>query len=181
MTPHLASAWSVRAAAGEPVAVVRVRNLQTVTRAASDAWGRPDKPQPLLISVEVSFAQPFAAAAAVDRLGPDTVHYGTLSKAVLARLEASASSTSIKTLRGLLDDVWFGLTGQTVSGVQLGSPACLLAPALAAGRIRFLAVTLTLPKASLLGSAVSVTACATFSGKPSLPTWLHHGCARALS
>lgn len=86
----LLSAWQVRADAGEPIAVVRVRNLQgaaTGLPIGRDAWGRPGKPQPVLLSSEVSFARPFAAASASDKLGAETVHYGNLSKALLGSLE----------------------------------------------------------------------------------------------
>lgn len=86
----LLSAWQVRADAGEPIAVVRVRNLQGAAAGlpiGRDAWGRPGKPQPVLLSSEVSFARPFAAASASDKLGAETVHYGNLSKALLGSLE----------------------------------------------------------------------------------------------
>ncbi|KAK7752440.1 hypothetical protein SLS62_005593 [Diatrype stigma] len=87
----LLSAWRVRADAGEPIAVVRVRNLQGALPVGRDAWGRPGRLQPVLLSSEVSFARPFAAASADDRLGAETVHYGNLSKALLGGLELCSS------------------------------------------------------------------------------------------
>ena len=91
----LVSAWRARAEAGEPVAVVRVRDLQGsgAVPVGRDAWGRAGRPQPVLLSAEISFARPFAAASADDdRLGADTAHYGNLSKALLGALELCGPS-----------------------------------------------------------------------------------------
>ncbi|KAK3328942.1 hypothetical protein B0H66DRAFT_7410 [Apodospora peruviana] len=172
----LSSSWTVRASAGEPFAVVQVRNLQTTIEAAvPDAWGRPHKLQPLLVSAELSFAQPFAAAAADDQLGSDTVHYGTLSKAILDSLRIFSTAAVTETLgrshvpsslRDVLETVWVDLTGFHVDGSR--PPATpfskrepFLSPA-SLSRVKFLRVTLLLPKASLLGDGVSLTASSVF-------------------
>ena len=61
---------------------------------------RAAKPQPVLLSSEVSFARPFATASANDEVAADTAHYGTLSKTLLSGMElfssppASSFSTS---------------------------------------------------------------------------------------
>ncbi|KAK3694983.1 hypothetical protein B0T22DRAFT_88992 [Podospora appendiculata] len=152
----LSTLWDVRASAGEPVAVVRVRNLQTVIQGPHDAWGRPYKPQPALISAEVSFAAPFDTAATDDRLGADTLHYGNLSKAILASLDdfrpgntaPAADSEHRLTLRNCVGTIWDHLTG--TGAAQMTS---LISPA----RVRFLSITVCLPKASLLGEGASLT------------------------
>ncbi|KAK0618347.1 hypothetical protein B0T17DRAFT_618948 [Bombardia bombarda] len=159
---RIGTSWEVKAAAGEPFAVVRVRNLQSVVQAAKDAWGRTGKSQPLLVSAELSFSTPFDTAAADDRLGADTVHYGNLSKTILTSLGAatpSPSSSSHLTLRDVLETIWSDLTGLSVDGSSTGAKK---KPFLSLARVRFLSVTVTLPKASLLGEAVSLTASSVF-------------------
>lgn len=46
--------WSVKAAAGEPLAVISVRDFQTITHMCADAWGRQGKEQPILVTAELS-------------------------------------------------------------------------------------------------------------------------------
>ncbi|KAK2072836.1 hypothetical protein P8C59_007166 [Phyllachora maydis] len=177
--------WAVAHTADEAPAVVRVRNLQTTVAAAQDAWGRTGKPQPALVSVSVSLRSAFAAAAADDRLGADTVHYGNLSKAVLASLRGDANAPGCEdkvaemSLRGVLETVWGQLTGQPVAGSRPGrgggegagegagpgpgpGQAATEKPFLTLEKVRHLSVTVTLPKASLLGEGVSLTASAVF-------------------
>jgi len=163
----LATSWAVRAAAAEPVAVVRVRNLQAVTEAASDAWGRPSKPQPLLISAEISFSQPFTTAAAQDCLTAETVHYGTLSRAILNALEGSTLMLSANQvgLHRIVHDIWLHLTGQHLSTGQESTTEGHLLSAEVRNGIQFLSITATLPKASLLGTGVSFTASAAFNAR----------------
>ncbi|KAI1390259.1 Dihydroneopterin aldolase-domain-containing protein [Hypoxylon trugodes] len=92
----LVSTWQTRADAGQPVALVRVRNLQGAIPVGRDAWGRSGKLQPVLLSSEISFAHPFSGNATAsstsksgdtDKLDAGTVHYGTLSKNLLSSLE----------------------------------------------------------------------------------------------
>ncbi|KAI1828604.1 Dihydroneopterin aldolase-domain-containing protein [Xylaria intraflava] len=164
----LASTWKVRAEAGEPQAVVRVRNLQGVMVAGRDAWGRPAKPQPVLLSSEVSFARPFETASARDALSAETAHYGTLSKMLLAGIELfaprpssskpSEASAGEKTAgpasprtSDVFEILWVKLTGYVVDGRRAELPLGQL-PFLDAARLRSLSLTLHLPKASLLGS-----------------------------
>ncbi|RYP24766.1 hypothetical protein DL765_000312 [Monosporascus sp. GIB2] len=181
----LLSSWRVRADAGEPVAVVRVRNLQGAIPVGRDAWGRPNKPQPALLSSEVSFARPFGAASADDRLGDETVHYGNLSKTLLGGLEeilsgaggspaekekemaaraekaggdAAAGGPSSADVFELL---WVRMTGRVVDGSRRALPPDQL-PLLDATRLRALSLSIHLPKASLLGAGVSLTTTACF-------------------
>ncbi|TLS20234.1 uncharacterized protein PpBr36_11491 [Pyricularia pennisetigena] len=160
--PRIHSTWQVRMAAGEPFAVVRVRNLQSTVQAAQDAWGRAGKPQPLLVSAEISLRDPFGDSSASDKVAGDTVHYGTLSKAVLASLERyqnlAGQSEGANTLRGVLETIWSSLTGLAVNGARPDPSVNAGKVVLDMSKIRTMAVTVTLPKASLLGSGVSLTA-----------------------
>ncbi|TLD26488.1 hypothetical protein PspLS_04872 [Pyricularia sp. CBS 133598] len=160
------STWQVRTAAGEPFAVVRVRNLQSTVQAAQDAWGRDGKPQPLLVSAEISLRDPFGDSSASDKVAGDTVHYGTLSKAVLASLERyqkpAGQSEGGTTLRDVLETIWSSLTGLAVNGTRPTPSGGDGKVVLDISKIRTMAVTVTLPKASLLGSGVSLTATSSF-------------------
>lgn len=178
---HLHHTWAVRMAAGEPIATVRIRNLQMtlpVPRTglpselcALDAWGRAGRSQPLLVSVEVGLAEPFPEASADDRVANDTVHYGMLSKAVMQSVEAlgehsASSSESVLGLRGVLDAIWSNLTGADLEGQQT---VPIKVPVLDVSRIKLLSITAHLPKASLVGEGVSLTATATGLGSSALP------------
>ena len=174
---RLRTAWAVRAAAGEPFAVVRVKNLQTVIRAGTDAWGRPnDAGQPVLVSAEVSFGNNFSTAASQDELGLDTVHYGNLSKAILSVLNAyipasiaapsapvrAGDNDSYAPLSSIMDRIWTRLTGTNLNGSSGASAAPGSPPFLDLSRVRFLSITLRLPKALLLGDGVTLAACSLF-------------------
>ncbi|KAJ9142187.1 hypothetical protein NKR23_g7331 [Pleurostoma richardsiae] len=160
-TAPLLTSFEVRAAAGEPVASVQVRNLQSVVHGPKDAWGRPNKPQPVLVSAELSFAEPFGAAASADNVtSGDTVHYGTLSKALLAGLDrhrvaatAEGAGPYVQALSGVHRSLWDDLTGQTLNGF----PTKGKEPFLDLSKLRFLSLMVSLPKASLLGEGVSLT------------------------
>lgn len=162
----LRSLWAVRHAAGEPLAVVRVRQLSTACQGPQDAWGRANATQPVTIDAELHFARPFDAAVAGDRVtAGDTVHYGTLSKLILACVERSneharaSSGGSSVDLRVLLEMIWIVLTGRNVKGDDAAPEAT---PLLDLAKLRFMSLTVTLPKASLLGEGVSLTAANVF-------------------
>ncbi|KAH6650726.1 hypothetical protein F5144DRAFT_598154 [Chaetomium tenue] len=160
----------LRALAPDPPATVSIRNLTTTTplqHAGHDAWGRARKAQPCTLSAEVAFHAPFAAASARDALGEDTVHYGTLSKAVLgsvARFEGEVQAEAEageRSLRDVLGGVWGDLTGLELDGrVRDGSATAAF---LDVSKVRLLSVTVALPKASLLGDGVRLTASAVFN------------------
>lgn len=139
--------------AGSPPSSVSLRNLQTTTSLLPDAWNRPRKLQPLLLSASVWFQHPFPTTSAADALSTtDTVHYGNLAKALLAALP----STGETWIGGLVCDVLFpGLTGEMLSGAGEGGGGKLVD--LRGGGVRYLSLTARLPKASLLGSGVSFT------------------------
>lgn len=108
--------------------------LEHAHRVGTDAWGRA-KEQPVLISVAVSFKQPFSTAANNDALDSSTMHYGQLAKA----------------LRGL---------PRSKNGETVEEFACRIQDGIntLAGKSDLLEVTqveIRLPKASLLGQGVS--------------------------
>ncbi|KAK3953191.1 Dihydroneopterin aldolase-domain-containing protein [Pseudoneurospora amorphoporcata] len=185
MADTFVSDFHVRSQAGEPCAAVSVRNLSTNLYAASDAWGRKctAAPQPCLISAQVHFKQPFGTAAANDQLGADTVHYGNLSKAILERMKrftvpreqqqqqqqqstssggTGGSDSSTFTLAYVIHDLWVGLTGWA----HFGSVKEEERPFLDLSTVKFLSLTVTLPKASLLGDGVSMTCSQFFKNGP---------------
>ncbi|KAI1213974.1 Dihydroneopterin aldolase-domain-containing protein [Annulohypoxylon truncatum] len=186
----LVSSWRARVDAGEPVAVVRVRNLQASIPVGRDAWGRPGVLQPVLLSSEVSFARPFSGNAAAstsgdtDELDAGTVHYGSLSKTLLSSLELWGQANMPKTAGGtatattvpatgfaaeveaprtsdVLELLWVRMTGRVVDGSRVALPLDQL-PFLDAAKLRSLVLTIGLPKASLLGAGVSLTTTASF-------------------
>ncbi|KAI0890517.1 Dihydroneopterin aldolase-domain-containing protein [Annulohypoxylon maeteangense] len=187
----LVSSWQARADAGEPVAVVRVRNLQASIPVGRDAWGRAGLAQPILLSSEVSFARPFSgnadagdervsASGDTDLLDAGTVHYGSLSKTLLAGLEVlrlggKPGSVGTKVVGGVgeggaprtadvLELLWVRMTGRVVDGSSVALPLDQV-PFLDAATLRSLVLTIGLPKASLLGAGVSLTVTAGFRGE----------------
>ncbi|KAI1093699.1 hypothetical protein F5B19DRAFT_117242 [Rostrohypoxylon terebratum] len=166
----LVSSWRARADAGEPVAVVRVRNLQASIAVGRDAWGRAGVLQPVLLSSEVSFARPFSGAgdASADALDEGTVHYGSLSKTLLASLEmwgtgrgGEMEAMEAPRTADVLELLWVRMTGRVVDGSRVALPLDQL-PFLDAAKLRSLVLTIALPKASLLGAGVSITTTASF-------------------
>ncbi|TVY73390.1 hypothetical protein LSUE1_G005424 [Lachnellula suecica] len=152
MGVNTAHAWDLLQAAGKPHSVIRVRNLQTSLVVGKDAWGRTKKSQPVLISASVSLREPFESASTEDAVTKSTVHYGTLSKAIL---EACSRFSQVygedeQSLAALAVDIAAGLT----QGQNIKSPEV---PLLSSKMMRLLEITIMLPKASLLGSGVSVT------------------------
>ena len=171
MVPILSTQWEVRAIAGEPKAVVRVRNLQAIVQGGTDAWGRPGKAQPALISAEISFVHAFGTVCSDDRLSAETVHYGKLSKAILEAIDdlniepppmdadgRPAADAESPTMKDVLDMVWARLTGLPVDGNAEEFSGSRETPFLNLQHIRYMSICLAFPKASLLGEGVSLTA-----------------------
>jgi dihydroneopterin aldolase len=171
------TSWQVRAQAGEPFAVVRVKNLQYMIEAGRDAWGRAHKMQPVMISAEVSLRRPFETASSTDLVSADTVHYGLLSKAILSILEemgrqetrASSGSSARRDQRdeghslfAVFSSIWSELTGLSW---PTGLEKVVETPFLKISRVSYLCVTVMFPKATLLGEGVSLTGSAVFSGE----------------
>ncbi|KAK4461124.1 hypothetical protein QBC42DRAFT_270854 [Cladorrhinum samala] len=170
MSSHISTlktTFAVRTLAAELPAIVRVSNLQCLLSSAGhDAWNRPAKTQPCLLSAEVGFSSPFESAAASDKLGEDTVHYGTLSKALLASLDSYAPASTGDEADGSVQDVlaklWGDLTGQDLEANEKEGVQAFFKKGTLGKTVRLLSVTVTLPKASLLGEGVSYTATAVF-------------------
>ncbi|KAI9843667.1 MAG: hypothetical protein M1838_002506 [Thelocarpon superellum] len=115
-----------------------VRQLCANANVGVDAWGRR-RQQPVEISVALSLKQSFTSAAQKDRVDPSTVHYGTLSKAILAAVDGQAQQhLPFDCLRSLVEDAIYS---------HVASGASLLA----------LQLELSLPKASLIGAAVTLS------------------------
>jgi dihydroneopterin aldolase len=188
-TERCASSWQVKAAAGEPVAVIRVKNLQGNVFGPMDAWGRPGRQQPVLVSADFHFRQPFDSSSARDELSPDTVHYGLLSKAIAEVIapklhQGDAHGDGAKAMGYSLDEyvhlIWKRLTGQRFPN-DLPALAMLSQPALVDVRkLSFMRITLSLPKASLLGQGVSFSCSAVFKDHvlSVLDGSLYGGCLR---
>jgi dihydroneopterin aldolase len=143
---RLQSSWNVAAAAGESHAVIRVQNLQTTAEIDTDAWGRPGKLQPVLISATVALREPFEAASTEDSV-KGTVHYGILSKAIL---EAATRDTARGSLMHFYTYILCYLLHTSKYNHSVGT--AIVDSALA----RSLSIEISLPKASLLGSGISV-------------------------
>lgn len=178
----LVSTWQVRTEAGEPQAIVRVTNLQSVMTAGKDPWGRAARLQPVLLSSEVSFSRPFETASVQDAVNTETVHYGNLSKTLLSGMElfssppaslgrATAGGThgdsSHPSTADVLELLWVRMTGRVLDGSLVALPMDQV-PFLDATRLRSLSLTLQLPKASLVGFGVSLAATACFQDAASL-------------
>ncbi|PHH75264.1 hypothetical protein CDD80_2510 [Ophiocordyceps camponoti-rufipedis] len=144
----------IREAADRAPASVRVRGLQTTIQGPRDAWGRPDRSQPMTMSAEVSLRGAFAATSSHDALTVDTVHYGKLSKAILASVGGMLSSTL--SLSSVVALVWRDLTCGTADDDQPSARDASGAPSLLdAETVGCLVLTARLPKASLMGDGVS--------------------------
>jgi len=153
----LRSSWRVAQEAGEAQAVIRVRNIQTSLIIGKDAWGRESKQQPVLISIAVSLRKAFESASNEDAVTQSTVHYGSLTKAIMGKCDqwnkAPIDARTLKELLlGLVRELTHrSFTGETVSWIESGQP--LLAPSI----LKALEIKIMLPKASLTGNGVSHT------------------------
>ncbi|KAL7902182.1 hypothetical protein HDV63DRAFT_9524 [Trichoderma sp. SZMC 28014] len=173
--------WRVRFLAGQPPAKVRVRNLQTSIKGPSDAWNRKGKQQPISVSASVMLKEAFDTSSSADKVAGDTVHYGLLSKAILASLQGkgphhlankeksgdAASTNGFSSLRDVVNTIWEDLTSQDANGKSKVTEEeeeedQQVKSFLKASTIRCFELTAHLPKASLLGSGVSLTRIALF-------------------
>jgi len=159
----LQTSWAVAQEAGEAHSSIRVTNLQTSLPVAKDAWGRQGKLQPVLISASVSLREPFSSASSSDTVTNSTVHYGILSKAIIESCQrcteifnSSGSANEECTVEFLAQFIHLFLTHSVVQGDL--EPRYLrivnnlvLPPKL----LNSLELVIKLPKASLIGNAVS--------------------------
>lgn len=169
MPATLQTSHSLLVATGQCPSIVRVKNIQSIIQGPSDAWRRPNRPQPVSVSVTVHLDKAFGLTSTSDALTSDTIHYGLLSKAVLAtltRLDAHKTSRQALPLPDILEAIWADLTGLDICGL----PSCVDAdvdvddrtPFLQLVFLKSLQVTVHLPKASLQGGGVSLTGTGVF-------------------
>jgi dihydroneopterin aldolase len=165
----------------EPHSQIAVQNLQTILPLARDAWGRPSKPQPLLISCTLSLRHPFSSTSSTDTITSSTIHYGTLSKAILDACQEFRELCEDEVMpvpmhiRALVCYLQFWLTGcDTLPRISshLSLPANPNPASNERGKIKekekereplihcsmlnSLSLEILLPKASLFGSGVSL-------------------------
>jgi len=175
LTPH-----ELLLRASEPHSQISVHNLSTTLALARDAWGRPSKPQPLLISCSLSLRHPFSSASLSDTVTNSTIHYGTLSKAILEGCEQFRDLCEDEIMcipmhiRALVCYLQFYLTGcdtlpriashinllsdpiSTPSSEKITSKVKERGPLIDCSMLNSLSLEILLPKASLLGSGVSL-------------------------
>ncbi|KAF2440185.1 tetrahydrobiopterin biosynthesis enzymes-like protein [Karstenula rhodostoma CBS 690.94] len=104
--------WQAQPAQVAVTDKITVRNLQASVDAGVDVWGRPKK-QRALLTVTLSLAKPFDSAAQADALDNSTVHYGILSKAVLAHVDGQAGRVDSGQLANNICNVVQSTTGDT--------------------------------------------------------------------
>jgi dihydroneopterin aldolase len=89
-TPNMALArqavWNAQVAQSACTDKIIVQNLAVTVNAGTDVWGRKKK-QRALITVTVTLGNNFSSASSTDTVDESTVHYGTLSKAIQARIQ----------------------------------------------------------------------------------------------
>lgn len=156
------SSWDVMFAAGEPHTVIRVQNLQTSAKVGTDAWGREGKLQPVLISATVALRYPFETASIDDEVDQSTIHYGILSKAILEAV-ANFPHTSYSfngSIVSFAENIFERLIGHENKNrtVYYKEEQHVVNRKMTSS----LQLKVMLPKASLLGSGVSVTETRTF-------------------
>lgn len=153
----LKSSWQISTAAGEPHSTIKVRNLQAIVQVGRDAWGRPGKTQPILISATISLREPFEKASAEDSVNnSSTVHYGILSKAILEAVESFPTQDTDHSLRSLLNHILDHLTGKGLDSPESTLGENNQSHVLERTALKSLELKLMLPKASLIGSGVSL-------------------------
>lgn len=154
----LRSSWQIAVIAGEPHSTIRVQNLQASVCGGRDAWGRNGKTQPILISATISLREPFEKASSEDSVNnSSTVNYGTLSRAILEAVESFPTEDTGRMLRSLLDHILRHLTAR---GLDFRGPTFNEASSqsvLDRTALKSLELKLMLPKASLIGSGVSLS------------------------
>lgn len=122
-----------------PRTCISVKNVYVNANIGLDVWGRR-KVQPALISARVQLTQPFQTAALDDSVDRSTLHYGDLAKTIRDEI-VRFSEARWQDLPDVAVQVWIiasliGING-TVSSVD---------------------VTISLPKASMLGDSIEYQA-----------------------
>ena len=163
---------------GEPKAVIRVRNLQTSSKVSKDAWGRSGILQPLLISASVSLHSHFQSASSVDKVDTSTIHYGTLSKAIVQAVEEFNKGIFYTrpddfdrqdNLRTLIDQIVLFLTTYDLEG-RVATAIVSKEPLLLAEKVKSIELQIKLPKAALSGGGVSLKTIVYYEPQSQCPT-----------
>ncbi|KAG6021868.1 hypothetical protein E4U41_002373 [Claviceps citrina] len=163
-TSHSNLALLLNAGPSPSTSTVRVKNIQSTIQGPRDAWGRPNRAQPISVSVTVQLLHASGSdtsAFASDALTPDTVHYGLLTKAVLSTLSRLETGAPLS-LADVLAAIWDRLTGGLhlfTSGPGGGggggggssSRSSTAPPFLQLACLKSLELQVCLPKASLQG------------------------------
>lgn len=111
-------------------------------------------------------ARPFAVSSSQDAVEADTVHYGLLSKKIQKVLDGISQyhhhhqwvPVAALSLASVVGVIWEELTGSSfLRDERTENTATAL---LKQGSFRYLRITLQLPKASLIGNGVSISASA---------------------
>ncbi|KAI9053411.1 hypothetical protein LZ554_002369 [Drepanopeziza brunnea f. sp. 'monogermtubi'] len=187
MPPPLLTPHALTTLSGDPHTLIRLTHLRTTLPISTDAWGRSSVsgsiPQPVLLSCALSLRLPFTTASSSDTVAASTVHYGTLSKAMLAACEAfrlrGEGTEKGMGMRDLVAWLLLRLTGQDIlaapqapqgehgsgngSGDENGNEE-RVEPLLKPGSLKLLELEVSLPKASLMGSGVSLTGSVAYGG-----------------
>ncbi|KUJ22751.1 uncharacterized protein LY89DRAFT_728868 [Mollisia scopiformis] len=185
LTPHALH----RLAPEEAPSKIEIHNLQT-NLPLTDAWGRPATQQPALISASISLRKPFSSASDTDTVTKGTVHYGILSKAIIRACKELEGIIGSGDEEGLRVPMWgrtvvcwlhYCLTGYDVLPKIPQGPVATRAlkqskrskkdaePLLSSENITVLELEVKLPKASLLGTGVSVKGTFLYDGAGSGP------------
>lgn len=157
------NSWDFAIAAGEPTSIIRIQNLQTNLKVGVDAWGRAGKLQPVLISASFSLRENFETAAQGDDVDQSTIHYGILSKEILKVAKFISNDPALAD--GLrLEDLYVYIYNHLyISEDPYGTREG--APILGATVVKSFSLEIMLPKASLLGSGVSLRGNELFGSK----------------
>lgn len=154
--------WDISEHNGPPKATISVRNLQTSSICAKDAWGRTGTDKPILVTSTVSLHDYFQSASSVDEVDNSTIHYGILSKGILAAIDGHftravnpSGDVSSLELSLLLDHIMLQLMGFELDGARVMRP---VTPILMPAKVQSVYLQIMLPKSSLSGSGVSLTA-----------------------
>ncbi|KZF24394.1 hypothetical protein L228DRAFT_95568 [Xylona heveae TC161] len=133
-----------------PSSSVAVHNLSFSAPIAHDAWGRKAvKPQPVLVSVKIGLNNKgFGSAASSDTVDSSTVHYGILSKNLLAAIEHEWQGPRGDELTWLPMSRLLQVIYTTVGAIVPHPPT-----------LQTVEITVSLPKASLLGSSCGAWHC----------------------
>lgn len=107
--------------------------------------------------------EPFGESSEKDEVAGDTVHYGLLAKAIMAKIQ----ETEADDLMGYVSMVWQRLLGYTDLSCIFGhsDEGALLKKE----QVAYVRVSIKMTKASLLGEGVSMAWAATFPEDTSIP------------